>query len=80
MQLNVRMAKMRDRVKFYQNVTQFAQIGGHVNDHPEEYRLYAAEMALLHNLTESMWAMQDEIDDLQAEIMNMIYGQGGDAQ
>ena len=75
--LGVRLQKVRERVQFYQNVTSFAQIGGHVHAHPEEYRLYVGELGLLQKLTDQMWIMQDEIDDLQSEILQEIYGSGG---
>ena len=78
--LNTRLGKVRERVQFYQNVTSFAQLGGHVRDHPEEYRLYVAELGLIQHLTDQMWIMQDEINDLQSEILKEIYGQGGNAQ
>ena len=78
--LNVRLGKIRQRVQFYQNVTSFAQLGGHVHDHPEEYRLYVAELGLLQTLTDQMWIIQDEIDDLQSEILQEIYGSGGNTQ
>ena len=77
--LNARMTNLRERVAFYQNVTSFARIGGHVHDHPEEYRLYAAELVLLQKLTDTMWILQDEINDLQAEVLAEIYGSGGNA-
>ena len=76
--LNVRLSKIRERVQFYQNVTSFAQLGGHVHQHPEEYRLYVAKLGLLQHLTNTMWIIQDEIDDLQSKILAEIYGQGGD--
>ena len=78
-QLNVRMGRIRERVQFYTNVTQFARLGGHVQANLEEYRLYVAEMEILQRLTTNMWVLQDEIDDLQSQIMNMIYGLGGNA-
>ena len=76
-QLNVCMGQIRERVQFYTNVTQFACLGGHVQANPAEYRLYVAEMEILQRLTTNMWVLQDEIDDLQSQIMNMIYGSGG---
>ena len=78
-QLNVRMGRLRERVQFYTNVSQFARLGGHVQANPAEYRLYVAEMDILQRLTTAMWVLQDEIDDLQSQIMNMIYGSGGNA-
>ena len=78
-QLNVRIGRIRERVQFYTNVTQFARLGGHIQANPAEYRLYVAEMEILQRLTTNMWVMQDEIDDLQSQIMNMIYGSGENA-
>ena len=78
-QLNVRMGRLRERVQFYTNVTQFARLGGDVQVNPAEYRLYVAEMDILQRLTTAMWVLQDEIDDLQSQIMVMIYGEGGNA-
>ena len=77
--LNGRLSKLKLRVQFYQNVTSFAQLGGHVYDHPEEYRLYVAELGLLQKLTDDMWIIQDEIDELKSEILAEIYGPGASA-
>ena len=84
-ELAVRMGTLRERVDVViTNISQFNQLEGHVRIHPNEYFSYVQEVERLEELKATMWLIQAEIDQLQVEIMNMIYGsgvaQGGDAQ
>ena len=66
------------------NISQFENQQGVVRIHPNEYFMYE-EKQRAEELKEVMLVLQDEMEDLQREIMFMIYGPaavgpGGNAQ
>ena len=80
------MGRLRERSTIVNsNISQFENQQGVVRIHPSEYFMYEEEKQRAEEIKEAMLVLQDEMDDLQREIMFMIYGPaavgpGGNAQ
>ena len=74
-QLSVRMGRLRERSSIINtNVSHFENQQGMVRIHPNEYFMYMEEKAKADELKEAMMLVQEEMDELQSQIMVMIYG------
>ena len=82
------MGRLRERSSIVNaNISQFENQEGMVHIHPNEYFMYMEEKAKADKLKEAMMLVQEEMDELQSQIMIMIYGPsagaggtGGNAQ
>ena len=80
------MGRLRERSSIVNaNISHFENQEGVVRIHPNEYFMYMEEKEKAEELKAAMLLVQDEMDDLQREIMFMIYrpsagGTGGNAQ
>ena len=73
-QLSVQMGRLRERSTIVNsNISHFKNQEGVVRIHPNKYFMYE-EKQRAEELKEAMLVLQDEMDDLQREIMFMIYG------
>ena len=76
-QLHVRVNRLRDRAKIvYDNCMVWEEMQWDILMIPGEYSLYVEEMRLFDRLKTTMWCIQEDIDDLQTEILQEIYGPG----
>ena len=82
------MGRLRERSSIVNaNMSHFENQEGMVCIHPNEYFMYMEEKEKVEELKEAMMLVQEEMDNLQRQIMFMIYGPsagaggtGGNAQ